>query len=382
VAEGWPAGPKIEMPKTPSSGPLALGGGTAKPIAAPPLSSPLVAGPSTTPPAGTPGMTSAAPYASSTGSTPILPTAVPANASVSLGAPVSPDAVVNMTMPNAVPPPGGAAMDPVRNLTPPPTPNAAATSNDDMVQAKFTAFMDAVQRKLDEGKLADAHLALSSLYNNANLPAEQAKQITDLLDQLAGTVIYSRQHLLEPAYMTQPGDTLESISQRYSIPWQLLGRINGLLPANASNNDVTVKDKPLPPNTELKVIRGPFEAVVRLDRHELTLVLKNRYAGRFPIGVGRDQPRLDGNYTVLDKTANPTYYGPDNVTISPNDPKNPLGSAWIGLTDRIGIHGTNNPQSVGRDDNRGTISVSERDLQDLYGILSVGSRVTVTSAVR
>ena len=95
---------------------------------------------------------------------------------------------------------------------------------------------------------------------------------------------------------------------------------------------------------ELKVVRGPFDAVVRLDKHELTLMVQNRYAGRFPIGVGRDQPKLDGEYTVRDKTLNPAYYGPDGVTISPNDPKNPLGGAWIGLTDRIGIHGTNDPQ--------------------------------------
>jgi lipoprotein-anchoring transpeptidase ErfK/SrfK len=125
------------------------------------------------------------------------------------------------------------------------------------------------------------------------------------------------------------------------------------------------------------VMRGPFEAVVRLDRHELVLMLQNRYAGRFPIGIGRDQPKLDGDYTVHDKTLNPVYYGPDGVTINPNDPRNPLGGAWIGLTDRIGIHGAADPQGVGRDDNRGAICVGDRDLQDLYGILSVGSRVTI-----
>ena len=104
-------------------------------------------------------------------------------------------------------------------------------------------------------------------------------------------------------------------------------------------------------------MRGPFDAVVNLEKHELTLMVQSRYAGRFPIGVGRDQPKLDGEYTVCTKTLNPAYYGPDGVNINPNDPKNPLGGAWIGLTDRIGIHGTNDPQNVGRDDNRGTICV-------------------------
>ncbi|MEN6558902.1 MAG: L,D-transpeptidase family protein [Thermoguttaceae bacterium] len=263
----------------------------------------------------------------------------------------------------------------VRNLAPPPGATAAANTVDTLVQSKFTAFMDAVKKKLDEGKLAEAHLALSTLYGNPDLPPDQAKQITDLLDQLAGTVIYSRKHYLEPPYRTQPGDTLDRIAQQYNVPWELLGHINGLLPPG--NVDPGVKDRPLPQGTELKVVRGPFEAVVRLDRRELALMVQNRYAGRFRIGVGRDQPKLEGEYTVRDKVANPTYYGPDGVTIPSSDPKNPLGAAWIGLTDRIGILGTGDPQAIGRDDNRGTICVGERDLQDLYGILSVGSRVTV-----
>jgi hypothetical protein len=157
----------------------------------------------------------------------------------------------------------------------------------------------------------------------------------------------------------------------------LLARINGLMPPAASNADSDLKSRPLPPGTELKVVRGPFNAVVHLDRHELVLMVQNRYAGRFAIGVGRDQPKLEGAYTVRDKTLSPTYYGPDGATVNANDPTNPLGKAWIGLADRVGIHGAAGPQAIGRDDNRGSICVNDRDLQDLYGIFSVGSRVTI-----
>jgi hypothetical protein len=242
---------------------------------------------------------------------------------------------------------------------------------------KFGAFMQAIQKTLQEGKLADAHRALSELYKNNELPADQAKQITTLLDQLAGTVIYSRKHYLEPAYRTRQGDTLESIAQKYQVPWQLLAHINGLIPTNMPSTEEAAKNQPLPADMELKVVRGPFEAIIHLDKRELTLMVQDRYAGRFPIGVGRDQPKLEGSYVVLNKKSAPAYYGPDGVNITSNDPKNPLGIAWIGLTDSIGIHGTNNPQAIGRDDNRGSICVGDRDLQDIYGILSVGSRVTI-----
>ena len=309
------------------------------------------------------------------------------NPTATLGAPMSPDAVSAMTMPNAVThAQGSPAMSPqgqlpssstVRNLAPPPDAtmaggvvSPAASADNQLLQSKFAAFMNAVQQKLAEGKLAEAHLALSKLYANPDLPPDQTKQINDLLDRLAGTVIYSRQHLLEPPYVTRQGDTLANVAQRYSVPWQLLARINGLMPPGATNDAEGTKDQPLPLGMELKVVRGPFDAVVDLDRHELTLMLNERYAGRFRIGVGRDQPLLDGNYTVQDKTLNPAYRGA-------NDPNSPPSGAWIGLGDRIGIHGVSDPQGIGRDDNRGAICVDDRDLQDLYGILSVGSRVTI-----
>jgi hypothetical protein len=271
----------------------------------------------------------------------------------------------------------------VRNLAPPPEVAAAiaavAPRVDEVFLSKFKAFMLEVQKSLDERKFAEALLALSSLYNDPNLPplpAEQKKQLDDLLGKLAGTVIYSRQHFLEKPYVVQPGDTLDKIAQQCRIPWQLLGRINGLLSPNGDVNDNESKDRPLPVGSEMKVLHGPFEAVVNLSRHELTLMLDGRYAGRFPIGVGRDQANLEGDYTVRDKTPNPTYRGAD-VQYGAGDPRNPLGSAWIGLSDRIGIHGSNNPQGIGRDDNRGSICVPNQEIQDLYGILSVGSRVTI-----
>jgi hypothetical protein len=398
VAQAWPTPPKVDLPSEKPSpmpgGPLPLGASPA-PLAAPGLGSGVAALPSPSapaptsipaptmdPPSAVPAMPPVTPYPSSTPAAASSPIAganssplPPSNPTATLGPPVSPEAISAMPPSNLAGSPSQAPpSDMVRNLAPPAPDSSAA---DALIQSRFAAFMDDVQKTLDQGKLAEAHAALSTLYGNPELPADQAKQITALLDQLAGTVIYSRKHFLEPPYVTQQGDTLDRVAQKYSIPWQLLASINGLTPPAAPGGQSAAKDQPLPAGMELKVVRGPFNAVVQLDKHELTLMVQNRYAGRFPIGVGRDQPKLDGEYTIRDKVLNPTYYGPDGVNIGPNDPKNPLGGAWIGLSDRIGIHGASDPQAIGRDDNRGTICVRQRDLQDLYGILSVGSRVTV-----
>jgi LysM repeat protein len=232
--------------------------------------------------------------------------------------------------------------------------------------------MQAVQVELDKGNLAEALRALSSWYGHPELPVEQAQAVTDLLDQLAGTVIYSRRHLLEPPYVVQPGDTIDKLEQTYNVPWQLLARINGL-----------PEDQAPQPGTELKVVRGPFKALINLDRYELTLMLDGRYAGRFPIGIGSDHERLAGTYVIRDKLVNPQYYGPDQTTVDADDPNNPLGELWIGLSDQngqqstVGIHGTNDPANLHRTGSRGSICLGDRDINDLYGILSIGSRVVI-----
>jgi len=247
-------------------------------------------------------------------------------------------------------------------------------ASDAQLEQMFQAFMGEIQEELAAGHLSEAHLALSRFYRRPGLTAEQSSQVTELLDQLAGTVIYSREHHLEPPYVVREGETLEQIAEQYNVPWQLLANINGI-------------DDPqnLSPGEELKVVRGPFRAVVHLQDRELTLMLGNRYAGRFVIGVGNDVPtgRLEGDYQVTDKTVGPSYQGPDGLSFRERDPRNPLGGWWLGLGDSggrptpVGLHGTNDPRNVGGSCARGTICLGERDVQDIYGILSVGSRVSV-----
>jgi LysM repeat protein len=226
--------------------------------------------------------------------------------------------------------------------------------------------MQAVEARLQEGELAEAHLALSSIYDNPDLPARLNQEVVGLLDQLAGSVIYSREHRLELPYQVRRGEHLEEIAQAYHVPWQLLARINGIADPAA-----------LRPGQELKVVRGPFSAVIRLERFELTLTLHGRYAGRFPIGIGRDAGQLEGSYTVCEKIVNPSYYGPDGTNVHADDPNNPLGEYLLDLGEGIALHGTNDPSNVGRGAGRGSIFLTAQDIDDVFHILSVGSRVII-----
>jgi lipoprotein-anchoring transpeptidase ErfK/SrfK len=231
---------------------------------------------------------------------------------------------------------------------------------------KFAALMEAIQAKLDEGHLAEAHLALSSLYENPEVPPEQVQKVTNLLDQLAGTVIYSRQPLMGPPYRVRPGETLEQIAAAYHVPWQLLAKING------------IRDpQHLEPGRELKVVRGPFNALIDLDKYELTLMVGGCYAGRFPIGVGRDHANLEGSYVVRDKIVHPARYGRTGTPGAGAAGDDSLGDYWIDLGNQIGIHGTSDPQNLHHTGGPGCVCLGDRDIEDLFGILSVGSRVII-----
>ena len=178
-------------------------------------------------------------------------------------------------------------------------------------------------------------------------------------------MVYSTQHSIEPPYEVQPGERLEEIADRYNVPWQLLAKINGIDDPQA-----------LRPGERLKVVRGPFTAVVSLEKRQLTLMLNGAYAGRFAIGVGRDQPPREGNYVVSQKLADPIYHGPDR-TVDARDPSNPLGERLIKLGDELSIHGTNDPAGLTRTDQPGCISLSPHDAEDVFDILTVGSTVQV-----
>jgi len=272
-------------------------------------------------------------------------------------------------------PPGG--IRPGMTLPPPGPTGVTSTVELPSQQAGnpvFARVMEEAHEQLDRGGLVEVLETLSQFYGDPTLTAEQNRQLTDLLSQLAGTVIYSRQHLLEQPHVVQPGEGLQQIARSYNVPWQLLAKINGIRdPQN------------LRPGQRIKVVRGPFSAVVHLDRYELVLMLQGRYAGRFPIGIGRDQEQLKGVYEVKDKTIDPSYYGPDRF-VDAGDPNNPLGERWIGLgkpgsnilqTPKLGIHGTNDPGNIRTAGGRGSICLGDRDIEDVYDILSIGSRVVI-----
>lgn len=293
-------------------------------------------------------------------------TTMPAAAPGGLGSERNPGAISGMPAASYANTGGSAAQAPVTPATA--SAMSASPGASTEVRKEFAAMMQSARQKIDNGDLRSAHLALSGLYNKPGFLPEENRQLTELLDQLAGTVIYSRRHALEQPYTIKQGDSIQQIAQMCNVPWQLLVKINRLR-----------DPEHLQPGQQLKVLRGPFEAVVYVDQSELVLRLGGHYAGKFPITIGRDRPHMEGVYSVKAKSQGHTYVGRER-TIDAGAPDNPLGRYWIGLEDQFGIHGPGQSQNPGRPEDRGYIALGARDIDDVYDILSVGSPVTIQNS--
>jgi hypothetical protein len=198
-------------------------------------------------------------------------------------------------------------------------------------------------------KPAEALDRLSRSFDDPNLSSEENRRVMDVLDQLAGTVIYSRDHLLEPAHVVQPGERLDQIASQYAVSAELLAKINGV--ADPNN---------LASGTQLKVMRGPFGALVDKSRRQVSLFLGSLYAGSFACGFGQDQQAVEGYDQVAGKASDPA-----------------TSIRWLDLGNNITIHTAVDAVSLDGDQARGCIRLDPAQAADVYDILSVGSEVIV-----
>jgi lipoprotein-anchoring transpeptidase ErfK/SrfK len=229
----------------------------------------------------------------------------------------------------------------------------------------FTRAWLAAQQQIQAGHLREALLALSVYYRSTDISAAQHQQLLPILDYLAGEVIYSQKHYMQPVYAVGLNETITTIAHDHRIPVPLLLNINGI----ASDATVT-------PGTEIKVVRGPFRAQVSLQENELTLFVGHLYAGRFSIDVANGQSTPVGTYTILDKQLDRIFSTQGGTIIPGGHGSNPFGHHWMDLGGNISIHGSAANAQVPAA-GTGSIGMNPVDAHDVFSILSAGSQVTI-----
>lgn len=107
-----------------------------------------------------------------------------------------------------------------------------------------------------------------------------------------------------------------------------------------------------------------YRIVVHTKLKSLDLFHKGNLYKTYPVAVGKLlTPTPKGTFRIINKALNPG---------------GPYGSRWLGLSKpHIGIHGTNNPASIGKAASKGCIRMYNKDVEEIYNLVPIGTQVKI-----
>ena len=109
-----------------------------------------------------------------------------------------------------------------------------------------------------------------------------------------------------------------------------------------------------------------YRITINVAARRLTLFKEGKLLKTYPIAVGKPStPTPRGNFRIINKALNPG---------------GPFGARWLGLSapnGDYGIHGTNNPSSIGKAVSNGCIRTYNNNIIELYNLVPIGTKVNI-----
>ncbi|MBX3402783.1 MAG: L,D-transpeptidase family protein [Phycisphaeraceae bacterium] len=270
----------------------------------------------------------------------------------------------------------------------------------------LASLVSSAERAQREGKLADARASLNRVLLDRRTPESERGALRRWISDLNETLLFSPTVVagdpFAQSYTVVGGDSLPVINRKLGLTTEflLIARLNKL----ADPSKIQIGQR-------LKVVNGPFHAVVSKSAYRMDIFAGDPpspssigtsllacgaepgwvYIRSFPVGLGAEDGTPIANFVVRpnSKLVNPEWRNPrTGERFAANDPRNPIGERWIGLDGLdeasrghtgFGIHGTIEPESIGRSMSMGCIRLGDRDVEIVYELLA--PRVSVVKVV-
>ncbi len=127
----------------------------------------------------------------------------------------------------------------------------------------------------------------------------------------------------------------------------------------------------IPTATEGTLPKGNLKIIIDRDKHILTLYVNNKEFKTYPVAVGKNStPTPIGEWKIASKGIN---WGTG------------FGTRWLGLNvpwGIYGIHGTNKPWSIGRNASHGCIRMHNKNVEELFNWIPIGTPATITGNIK
>ncbi|HEX4795987.1 MAG TPA: L,D-transpeptidase family protein [Humisphaera sp.] len=293
------------------------------------------------------------------------------------GAPPTPSAVTPNTSDKS-------SNAPVVAIAAPPTSGSVPLVKPGPVNPRVSAASLADGKaKLEAGDILGARTTINDALLSGQLSESDSSAAREMLTTASQKLVFGGKHIdgdtFTERYQVMSGDRLSRIADRHGVTWELLCKINGL-----------PDPKRVRAGQAITLINGPFHAVVNKSKFRLDVYLGGPsgagsvFVMSLPVGLGKDNSTPTGMWVVQqgNKAHPATYYSPRGEgVIAADDPRNPLGGFWMGIAgvegdavgkSSYGIHGTIEPDSIGKQASMGCIRLRHDDIAALFDLLVEG----------
>lgn len=220
------------------------------------------------------------------------------------------------------------------------------------------------EKKAQETDAISAYQTIIEKYPNSEFVMEAEQR----LGEIALTKFVKEN---SKPYEVGSGESLVTIANKFKTTARLITKINNLAGAN------------LHAGQKINVINGNnLNVLINLSECKLYLKSNDDIIKRYYVCPGKKEtPTPTGSYNVTEKMIDPTWFSGVETggkgMIPGGDPRNELGTRWIGFKPTFGIHGTIFPESIGKAESHGCVRMNNADVEELYDLIAVGTPIKI-----